>query len=70
MIARTLLVLAAAVAASGCASLRNPPAPVTEIDMDYVAMVENNASRLGTKVYWVQYPTRPVQTAAAEPAKK
>lgn len=68
---KTLLpVLALALSAAGCASVRNPPPASTEIDEAYVASVEDTARRLGTKIIWLSYPTRPVDAAAAEPAKK
>lgn len=68
---RKLLITAAiALAASGCATQQGAYTPSTEIDADYVASVENNARRFGTKIYWLEMPRREVAAVKAESAKK
>lgn len=68
---RKLIITAAiALAASGCATQQGTNAATTEIDAEYVASVENNARRFGTKIYWLEMPRREVKPAKAEPARK
>ena len=59
---RTLGVLtavAAALAGAGCASVQQPAYdPSADIDMAYVAAVENAAKRFGTQVLWINMPRK------------
>lgn len=56
---RPLVVLAAALSATGCAALS--PSQTTaqsDVDVAYVAAVERAAQRYGTQVVWINYPRK------------
>ena len=58
---RTLTMLIAALALSGCSTL-TPSGEGAEVnnkfDLEYMAVVENQARHLGTEVIWVNPPRR------------
>lgn len=59
---RTLGVFAAAAAAlagAGCASIQQSQYdPMADVDVAYVAAVENAAKRFGTQVLWINMPRK------------
>lgn len=56
---RLLLVLAAAVVTSGCASVsQQARGEFDDVDVRYVSAVERAAQRFGTQVVWINYPRK------------
>lgn len=55
---RLLVLLTAAVAASGCASVAQQASGNDDVDVQYVAAVERAAKQFGTQIVWINYPRK------------